>query len=115
MKLEAFMEALGRKVEGAGTIYLTGGATALLFGWRAKTIDVDIKADPEPRGFFVSEVSSFAGFAIWTSVILIFTVKRLPSWSVATSVTCLMYGHLWKKGWWIGKNCVIFLRIFALH
>jgi hypothetical protein len=46
------MEALGQRVKGPGTIYLTGGATALLFGWRAKTIDVDIKADPEPRGLF---------------------------------------------------------------
>lgn len=24
----------------------------MLFGWRAKTIDVDIKADPEPQGLF---------------------------------------------------------------
>jgi hypothetical protein len=46
------MEALGQRVKGPGIIYLTGGATALLFGWRAKTIDVDIKADPEPRGLF---------------------------------------------------------------
>ena len=46
------MEALGRRVKGPGTIYLTGGATALLFGWREKTIDVDIKADPEPLGLF---------------------------------------------------------------
>ena len=51
-KLEEFMEALGQRVKGPGTIYLTGGATALLFGWRAKTIDVDIKADPEPGGLF---------------------------------------------------------------
>ena len=46
------MEALGRRVKGPGTIYLTGGATALLYGWRKKTIDVDIKADPEPSGLF---------------------------------------------------------------
>ena len=51
-KLEAFMDALGKRVRGTGTIYLTGGATALLFGWRNKTIDVDLKADPEPPGFF---------------------------------------------------------------
>lgn len=46
------MDALGKRVKGPGTIYLTGGATALLFGWRDKTIDVDLKADPEPPGFF---------------------------------------------------------------
>jgi len=46
------MAALGRKTKGTGRIYLTGGATALLHGWRAMTVDVDIKADPEPSGFF---------------------------------------------------------------
>ena len=51
-KLEAFMVALGRRVTGAGTIYLTGGATAVWYGWRAMTVDVDIKPDPEPAGLF---------------------------------------------------------------
>lgn len=43
---------MGRKAAGAGRIYLTGGATALLHGWREMTVDVDLKADPEPQGFF---------------------------------------------------------------
>lgn len=51
-KIEAFMAALGKRVLGEGSIYLTGGATAVLHGWRAMTIDVDIKPDPEPRGLF---------------------------------------------------------------
>ena len=51
-KLEAFMEALGRQVRGPGRIYLTGGATAVLHGWRDMTIDVDLKPDPEPPGLF---------------------------------------------------------------
>ena len=51
-KLETFMIELGKRVRGAGTIYLTGGATALWYGWRAATIDVDIKPDPEPAGLF---------------------------------------------------------------
>lgn len=51
-KLEAFMAALGKRTEGAGRIYLTGGATAVLHGWRAMTIDIDLKPDPEPAGFF---------------------------------------------------------------
>lgn len=46
------MAALGDRVHGEGTVYLTGGATALLRGWRAATIDVDIKPDPEPPGLF---------------------------------------------------------------
>jgi hypothetical protein len=51
-KLEAFMIALGQRTRGAGRIYLTGGATAVLHGWRETTIDVDLKPDPEPPGLF---------------------------------------------------------------
>jgi hypothetical protein len=51
-RLESFMAALGRLVQGEGRVYFTGGATALLHGWRSTTIDIDLKADPEPRGFF---------------------------------------------------------------
>lgn len=51
-KLERFFSSLGRKVRGEGRIYLTGGATALLHGWRPMTINIDLKADPEPAGFF---------------------------------------------------------------
>ena len=46
------MVALGDRVTGPGRIYFTGGATALLHGWRSMTVDVDLKADPEPAGFF---------------------------------------------------------------
>lgn len=51
-KLETLMFALGRAVKSPGHIYLTGGATALLHGWRTMTVDVDLKADPEPKGLF---------------------------------------------------------------
>ncbi|OYW74764.1 MAG: hypothetical protein B7Z37_16350 [Verrucomicrobia bacterium 12-59-8] len=51
-KIQSFMAALGRTVKGAGRDYPTEGATALLYGWRSSTIDVDLKADPEPAGFF---------------------------------------------------------------
>jgi hypothetical protein len=51
-KLERFMVALGGRVRGPGRIYLTGGATAVLHGWRPTTIDVDLKPDPEPPGLF---------------------------------------------------------------
>lgn len=51
-KLQAFMVALGRRVRGRGCIYLTGGATAVLHGWRPMTIDIDLKPDPEPPGLF---------------------------------------------------------------
>src|SRR6201999_1643214 len=33
--------------EVGGPVYLTGGATAVLYGWRESTIDVDIKVVPD--------------------------------------------------------------------
>lgn len=51
-KLELFMRELGSRVKSRGRIYLTGGATALLIGWRKMTVDIDLKANPEPRGLF---------------------------------------------------------------
>jgi hypothetical protein len=51
-KIESFMVAMGKQVRGKGRIYLTGGATAVLYGWRTMTIDIDIKPDPEPAGLF---------------------------------------------------------------
>jgi len=51
-KLERFMRALGEGVRGEGAVFLTGGGTALLRHWRDSTIDVDLKAEPEPSGFF---------------------------------------------------------------
>jgi len=52
VKLESFMAALGQRVRGQERIYLTGGATAVLHGWRTMTIDIDLKPDPEPPGLF---------------------------------------------------------------
>jgi hypothetical protein len=52
--LRKFMTELGRETSGPGRIYLPGGATALLYGWRPMTVDVDLKADPEPSRFFES-------------------------------------------------------------
>lgn len=50
--LERFLAELGRRARGPGRVYLTGGATALLYGWRPATVDVDLKLDPEPAGAF---------------------------------------------------------------
>jgi len=46
------MKVLGREAQGSGCIYFTGGASALLIGWRSSTVDVDIRLDPEPPGIF---------------------------------------------------------------
>ena len=46
------MERLARSVKSPGKVYFTGGATALLLGFREQTIDIDVKLDPEPAGAF---------------------------------------------------------------
>lgn len=51
-KIQRLMQVLGREAQGSGCIYFTGGASALLVGWRSSTVDVDIRLDPEPPGIF---------------------------------------------------------------
>ncbi|MDB9526135.1 hypothetical protein PN498_09070 [Oscillatoria sp. CS-180] len=51
-RIEHLMEMLGREARGSGSIYFTGGASALLIGWRSSTVDIDIRLDPEPPGIF---------------------------------------------------------------
>lgn len=46
-RIERFMRALGRAADRAGRAYLTGGASAVLQGWRLSTIDVDVVFAPE--------------------------------------------------------------------
>ncbi len=51
-RLRRLIRELGRRARGPGRIYLVGGASALLEGWRDTTIDVDLRLDPEPPGIF---------------------------------------------------------------
>lgn len=51
-KLRSLLRELGRRARGPGRIYLVGGASALIEGWRDSTVDVDLKLDPEPAGIF---------------------------------------------------------------
>ncbi|MEI6338691.1 MAG: DUF6036 family nucleotidyltransferase [Verrucomicrobiota bacterium] len=51
-RVELWMQALGTRVRSPLKIYLVGGATAVLEGWRETTIDIDLKAEPEVPGFF---------------------------------------------------------------
>jgi len=46
-RLEEFMKALGSGVSNAARVYLVGGASSVLLGWRDSTIDVDLKLVPE--------------------------------------------------------------------
>jgi len=46
-RLATFLKELGETAKGETTVYLTGGATAVLYGWRRSTVDVDLKMEPE--------------------------------------------------------------------
>ncbi len=52
--IERLMQLLGRRALGSGTIYFTGGASAVLLGWREMTLDIDLKLAPEPDGVFAA-------------------------------------------------------------
>jgi hypothetical protein len=47
-----FFQELSKRSKGPGRIYVTGGVSAVLLGWRETTVDLDIKLLPEPAGIF---------------------------------------------------------------
>lgn len=51
-KVGRFLEELGAASRGEGRVFLMGGASAVLLGWRPSTIDIDLKFSPEPAGVF---------------------------------------------------------------
>ena len=46
-RLKRFMKELGRAANEEIQVFFTGGATAVMLGWRATTIDIDLKMVPE--------------------------------------------------------------------
>lgn len=46
-RIREFMRALGQRARERARVYFTGGATAVLEGWRATTIDLDIEIVPD--------------------------------------------------------------------
>ena len=46
-RIRQLMRALGREADEATRLYFTGGASAVLVGWRSTTIDVDLRIIPE--------------------------------------------------------------------
>ncbi len=53
-RIELFMKRLGNAARQSARVYLVGGASAVLLGWRASTIDVDIKLLPEVNSILMS-------------------------------------------------------------
>lgn len=46
-RLREFARRLGEMASEPTTVYLTGGATAVVEGWRASTVDVDVRLEPD--------------------------------------------------------------------
>ncbi len=46
-RIRTFLHELGRQGRSAGRVYLTGGATAVIHGWRTSTVDVDLRFEPD--------------------------------------------------------------------
>jgi hypothetical protein len=46
-RLRELARRLGRVASAPTKIYLTGGATAVLEGWRASTVDIDLRLEPD--------------------------------------------------------------------
>jgi hypothetical protein len=51
-RIRRFMRAFGAEAEVPTRVYFAGGATVVLLGWRASTIDVDIRIEPEADNLF---------------------------------------------------------------
>src|SRR5687768_291312 len=46
-RLQEFMRVLGERLTQQTRVFLVGGATAVLLGWRSSTIDIDLKVIPD--------------------------------------------------------------------
>ncbi len=46
-RLREIARSLARTASGPTRIYLTGGATAVLEGWRGSTVDIDLRFEPD--------------------------------------------------------------------
>jgi hypothetical protein len=46
-RIRALVRELARNANEDTTIYLTGGATAVLHGWRDSTVDIDLRLEPD--------------------------------------------------------------------
>ncbi len=51
-KIREFMRVLSLETSIDARVYFTGGATAVLLGWRSNTIDIDVKIVPDDDRIF---------------------------------------------------------------
>lgn len=46
-RVRAFLAALARSTRRPSTVYLVGGTTAVIEGWRESTVDIDLRLEPD--------------------------------------------------------------------
>lgn len=80
-RIRALAAALGAVAPQGTRIYLTGGATAVLEGWRDSTLDVDILVEPESDVVLrsIAEVKEKLGINVELASPLDF-LPGLPEW-----------------------------------
>jgi len=80
-RIRAFLEALARATSAEATLYLVGGATAVTTGWRASTIDIDLRLEPEDEGAMraLSRLKEDLGMNVELASPLDF-LPELPGW-----------------------------------
>jgi hypothetical protein len=50
--VQAFCRGYGSEAKTSGRVYFTGGVSAVLYGWRQSTVDLDIRVIPEQDSLF---------------------------------------------------------------
>lgn len=89
LEVELFFDRLAVLAKGPGTVYITGGASAVLLGWRLSTVDIDIKLSPEPAGIFqaIQEIKNSLHMNIELASPDDF-VPVLPGWQSRSQYIC---------------------------
>jgi hypothetical protein len=80
-RLQAFLEELSRAASESTRLYLTGGASQLLRGFRDATLDIDLTFEPESDGLLRSMVSLKETLNINVEIVSpAHFVPALPGW-----------------------------------
>ena len=92
--VRSVMEYLGQRVKGPGRVYLVGGTSAVLLGWREHTIDVDLALQPEPCGIYdvIKQAKEALGVNIEVAAPDHF-IPALPDWERRSPFIC-RYGKI---------------------
>ncbi len=80
-QIKRLAQELGRSVPAGTRMYLTGGATAVLEGWRQSTVDIDVRFEPDSDAALnrISEIKERLSVNVELASPLDF-LPALPGW-----------------------------------